>query len=93
MTRYIQIHEKEPRGDLDHRAKAFTPWLNCDNDTEEMTAKLALNKHLRESGGLSVGESIYLVAWVYDDTTPTHDNGNPMAVNRFDFKFTRQPAL
>jgi hypothetical protein len=49
-----------------HGELAWTPWVNCYPCDDEVTKGLALHRHLRERGGIAVGDSLTLIMCVRD---------------------------
>lgn len=78
MTRYFQI---VPKGSEFH-ADNWTPWVNCKEYEEELLVNMAVNKFMRERGGLVEGERLTLDVYHYDDKAPLHPNGRPMVCNK-----------
>lgn len=58
----------------------WCPWINCD-PADKLLSRLILNKWIRERGGIGADEKISVTVYTYDESTPRHANGKPMACN------------
>lgn len=64
--------------------------IGCDGgDDRDQLAAMAANKFVRERGGFE-GDSYTVVVFCFWNDARRYKNGSPMAVDRIDFKFTRQ---
>lgn len=73
MTTYIQTFEGEQPETV--RPDDWKPWINCKDRAE--TVRLAVNRYLRNRGGLLHGEVVTLHVLDFQEGAPTHANGNP----------------
>lgn len=86
MTHYVYIREHERPLALD--PPDFWPWRNCKGSHRE-TALLALNKRVRERGG--VADPMPFWVYVFDEDSPRHKNGRPSKVTEFRFDAHPEP--
>lgn len=82
MTIYVKILQDAK----DFHLVEWKPWINCKPEDVEMLPRLALNKWIRERGGVQPGESFSVAIYHYDSKTPTHPNGKPKQCQSITYK-------
>jgi hypothetical protein len=88
MTIYVKVDEGHGRNGpprLD-----WHPWINCQEGEREMTVRLALNKWLRERGGVSHDETLYATVWSFTDKDERWPSGEPKTALTTTFKVTKE---
>ena len=90
MIIYTHVREgHEPVAKLD---PCWQQWPNQTLSDRDMIENMAVQKFLRERGGLAPDETrLEVQVWSFFETTPRHDTGRPMMVHNCQMIATRQP--
>lgn len=92
MTVYVQILESPtPPAANQIQAEHFRPWLGCEptEKDRELCILMAVQRHLRQRGGIAPDDHLDLTVLHYTSETPTGTNGRPLAVKCETFRATK----
>lgn len=61
----------------------WKPWINCDDNTTDMTRQLVVNRFIRDRGGIEGLKKVFL--YEHSEDAPRHANGNLKQVNVIEY--------